>query len=189
MFITLSVKRGEWHQSQGRKTTCLNLDCWCYHPWQAYNVDERVFYLSPPLPFTCLSPSLGWFRNIEENKRFSLFEWFCCSIYKAKGLILFFWPVARNDVIFLRAGPYFYLSLHIHLCSNKCVEYGEVQVLFQLPEGANLSFFPWIDHCKYWWYRFGWWYHPVDGIVFRYWRPSGRSRFPCLLWRITKGAS
>ena len=41
----------------------------------------------------------------------------------------FFLPVARNNV-FLRAGPYLYLSLHINLCSNKCVEYGEVQVLF-----------------------------------------------------------
>lgn len=25
--LTLSVKWGRWHQSQGRKTTCLNLDC------------------------------------------------------------------------------------------------------------------------------------------------------------------
>ena len=150
---------------------------------QASNVDQQFFFLPPPLPFTCLSPSLGWFRNTE-NTVFSLFEWFCCSIYKAKGFF-FFWPVARNNVISLRAGPYFYLSLHINLCSINVLNMGK----FQLSEDANLSFFLWIDHYKYWWYRFGWWYHPVDGIVFCYWRPSGRSRFPCLLWRITKSAS
>lgn len=45
-----------------------------------------------------------------------------------------------------------------------------------------------VDHGEYWWYWSCWWYHPVDGILFCYWRPSGRSRFPCLLRGVTESA-